>query len=408
MKKSKKKDREKKKSLLDILSANLFITNLIIIGFLLIAPFIMYELFVDTQYAKFISYLKNNPDVTAFDVGMKAINEGYDVENSFVPIFEENNELCTVNSSKVIEPDGKGARQIIVRFNGNCDNMVISLNNILLHGFINFYFLLTLVTFLLVIGVNIWNFYRVKREINGAFDQVNDEIIKIQSLRLEEMDDNGRTFVEFQEILDNIHRLNAEINSYLNERHTLVSSLNHELKSPINKINSVVQAYQMQIPGYDKIEDVIDVINEEMSIMLNIVNYSLNIFVNTQLKDEAAMNCNELIEELVERKSREMSLKGLECEEFGDEILLTSDERIMRLVFSNLIENITKYARRNSTFTIEYLDDQIIFTNEIEPNQNVGTQQGLKLSSQLLKSINHELVYSVQEDLFVVEITLEK
>ncbi len=397
-----------KKSLLSNLDSTFIQANIIIVVLLMLTPFIYYQVFIESQYGMLVKYIEANDSMTAKDVVLYAYEHGYDVATGNLESIDVRGNSCTVKDAKSQRANIQSSRKVHVAFDGGCDDVVISLNYVLLHDFTNFYFLITIVMTMVVIIGNTWNFHKTKEKIRIAFTNVNKEI---EEIKLTASNDNyskkESSFLEFQQVIDDIDELNTQINQYITERHTLVSTLNHELKSPINKVNSLIQAYNMQVPGYDDADEMVKVIEEELETLINIVNFSLDVFVKTNIKEEKEMNINDLIFEILMRREEVFEVRGLTYNYLENhQVVLINDIRVIELVLSNLIENISKYAKENSEFKVEVNKDEIVFSNQISNERNVGTQQGLKLSMQLIKSLGYDLEYAEHDD-FVVKIKLK-
>lgn len=397
-----------KKSLMKSLDATFVTTNIIIASLLIAAPFLYYQVFIEGQYYNLVKYIESQEEISARDVGVYVYEHGYDILNESDSL-NDNLAFCQATDVYQYRENLQTSRKVIVEFDNECSNMVISLNFILLHGFTNFYVLITFFMTILVLVGNILSFRKIKANIIFAFKNVKAEIDEIRLTgNNEDYQKIDSYYGEFQIIINNIDELNTQINEYISERHTLVSTLNHELKSPINKINSLIQAYDMGMPGYDDPKQMTKVIEGELETLINIVNFSLDVFVKTDIQEMKEINLTEIIDDLIDQRIERLAVRNIESNfQFKDEIYVVSDKRIIELVFSNLIENISKYAAENSTFNVLLDEKQVLFENKIAEVRDVGTQQGLKLSMQLIKTAGFDLTYREVGDKFSVLITFE-
>ncbi len=397
-----------KKSLLSNLDETFIQANIIIVVLLMLTPFIYYQVFIESQYGILIRYIESNNQMTAQEVIQYSYEHGYDIAEGKEEAFDVQGNMCVVKKVNSERSNIQSSRKIRVTFEDGCDDVIISLNYVLLHDFTNFYFLITIVMTLVVIIGNTWNFHKTKEKIKDAFISVNGEIEEIKLTATNtEYSKKESTFLEFQKVIDDIDELNTQINQYISERHTLVSTLNHELKSPINKVNSLIQAYNMQIPGYDNIEEMVKIVGEELENLINIVNFSLDVFVKTNIREERIINLNDLIFEILMRREEAFELRNLTYKFVeNDQVVIRNDVRIIELVLSNIIENISKYARESSEFKIVVTKNELEFSNEVAGKRNIGTQQGLKLSMQLVKSLGYDLEFT-ESDKFYVKIKLK-
>ncbi len=394
-----------KKSLLSNLDATFIQANIIIVVFLMLTPFIYYQVFIESQYSVLIRDITVNNSMSARDVIRYSYQHGYDISEGENSAIDVRGNICMVKDAKSERANIQTSRKIRVTFEGGCDDVIISLNYVLLHDFTNFYFLITIVMTMVVIVGNAWNFHKTKEKIKVAFTNVNKEIEEIKlTATNDEYSKKESSFLEFQKVIDDIDELNTQINQYVSERHTLVSTLNHELKSPINKVNSLIQAYEMQIPGYDDSEKMVTIISEELANLINIVDFSLDVFVKANIKEEKEIKINGLVNKLLIDRKEAFKVRNLSYNLMAkNNVVIVSDIRILELVLSNMIENISKYAMENSQFVIEISQEQICLKNQISPDKTTGTQQGLKLSKQLVKSLGYDLEYT-EADEFIVKI----
>ncbi len=393
-----------KYSLVDKLNEQFIYINFVIVIFLIVMPLSYYQLFISSQYYKLEKYITQTENITASDVGNYVIEEGYDLRSDLGEVFETKSKICQVDTIKVQEKTKSSSKKVIVTYTNGCEPMVIGLNYVLLHGFTIFYFLIAIVSSLVVIVANMYNMNGIKKKINHAFYKVEEQVEEIKVIGQDvEYEKKDAAFIEFQVLIDNIDELNSQINAYISERHNLVSTLNHELKSPINKMNSLIQAYQMQIPGYDNCENMIEELETELEVLLEIVNFTLDVFVKANIQEITEINLNQLVQDTLNRNLEKFAVRNLEYEIISyDQLIIKSDYRMVELIISNLIENISKYALEDSTFKIRLTSNKLEFRNKVSGVRKVGTQQGLKLSSQLVKSIGYDLVYSEINEEFKV------
>ncbi len=402
--------RKNKQSLIQKLNEQFIYLNFAIVIFLIVIPMSYYQLFVSSQYYKLERFIEETPNVTAHDIGEYVIEEGYDLRTDVGDVFDAKSNVCTVKNVEMQEKTNASSKKLVVTYNNGCEPMVIGLNYVLLHGFTVFYFSITIVSSIVVILANVYNMNGIKRRINRAFNEVEEQVEEIKLIgNKHQYHKKEAAFSEFQLLIDNIDELNNQINNYISERHTLVSTLNHELKSPINKMNSLIQAYQMQVPGYDDSEKVVEEITNELNVLLDIVNFTLDVFVKVNLRENSEINMEGLIQKILKRNEDKFALKGIDYKIVKyDNLTINSDVRIVELILSNIIENISKYAKEDTTFTISMSERSVVFRNRIRDTRNIGTQQGLKLSAQLVKSVGYNLNYAEENEEFKVTISQKK
>ncbi len=391
-----------KESLVKRLSEQFIYLNFAIVIFLIVMPLSYYQLFISSQYYKLERYIKEN-DVSASQVGNYVIEEGYDLRSDVGEVFETKSRICMAEDVQILEKTNASSKKVVVTFTNGCEPMVIGLNYVLLHGFTVFYFLIAIVSALVVILANFYNLSGIKIQIKKAFTKIEEQVEEMKIIGGPEYEKKEAAFSEFQSLINDIDDLNIQINNYIFERHTLVSTLNHELKSPINKMNSLIQAHQMEIPGYENSDQIIGELEHELDVLLNIVNFTLDIFVKSNLKEISKVDITKSIEKILKRSHDKLKLNNLTYKlTKSANLIIDSDARLVDLILSNLIENICKYAEKSSEFTIDISEDQVIIENKVSNIRKVGTQQGLKLSTQLVRTVGYDLTYSEENNIFKV------
>ncbi len=391
-----------KESLIKRLSEQFIYLNFAIVIFLIVMPLSYYQLFISSQYYKLERYIKEN-DVSASQVGNYVIEEGYDLRSDVGEVFETKSRICMAEDVQILEKTNASSKKVVVTFTNGCEPMVIGLNYVLLHGFTVFYFLIAIVSALVVILANFYNLSGIKIQIKKAFTKIEEQVEEMKIIGGPEYEKKEAAFSEFQSLINGIDELNIQINNYIFERHTLVSTLNHELKSPINKMNSLIQAYEMEIPGYDDANQIIEELSQELDVLLNIVNFTLDVFVKSNLKEISKVDITKSIEKILKRSDDKLKLNELTYKlTKKSDLVIDSDARLVDLVLSNIIENICKYAEKNSEFTIDISEDKVIIKNKVSNIRKVGTQQGLKLSTQLVRTVGYDLTYSEENNIFRV------
>ncbi|MFI3290761.1 MAG: ATP-binding protein [Opitutales bacterium] len=144
-------------------------------------------------------------------------------------------------------------------------------------------------------------------------------------------------------------------------RREFVSSVSHELKTPITAIQMAAETIQ-ECDSKEERENFLDMINKETLRMNNLVDDMLLLSKieyaeNTQLKEFESHNLKSLLEEAISYNEFLAHSKNMDiCLECPKAISIKCDETLIKLAFSNLINNSIKYGNENSLIEIEILD----------------------------------------------------
>ncbi len=356
-------------------------------------------------------YVKSNNN----DFYNSLLNEELDkhqiIENAFLLGFniesESNNSLSiyfndnTCNVDKIIN-QGVSTR---ITFKEGCPSLTISLGTKSLTKFVKSYVIYCFIS-LLIIEVALFTFFRVNRkQIENTVININETVNKIKNFGDQpNLAKEENTFVEFNEILEIVLDSSEVLKTHIKDKTVLIQTLNHELKTPINKVNSIIQAYEIKMEGYTDDVLVLRKIEDELKNMMSIIDYSLHIFTldNDEFVD---VSIKQVIKIAIEERYENIKLKKLKfaISESGNDTVFV-DKAKFSLVMSNLIENCSKYALDKSTVNIKIRNSYILIENEVDTNVVSGTQKGLKLATQILSTMKLDLSYELKENVFQVKI----
>lgn len=218
--------------------------------------------------------------------------------------------------------------------------------------------------------------------------------------------ENNILIEELHEIEDTIQKISAQLNEYLDDRHALTSALTHEIKSPVNSINSLLLGYLNQVPPYNDIDFVIPEIEVRLDEIVEISEHALALFEQKEYKKDNE-NANKVIYSLIEKHKFEFAQRGLKISLIGydEQFIFHGNRELFELVLSNLFINILKYAKKDSEVKIVISETELIFENELTNQYLSGTQKGLKLANELLKAMRLDLTYKKRKPLYEVKIT---
>lgn len=284
--------------------------------------------------------------------------------------------------------------EVLALYDQGCGDVTYSVNSELLDGYFKLLVVYGIIAVIIFLIYNLVLFIKFKKNLTMTINQINNQIENIK-IANEKMDINDYNFYqEFERIFETIITSTTKINEYVNERELLTETLNHELKTPLNKISSLLQAYKLNLPGYDNQEELFSNVNKEIEGMTETINYSLNIF-STKLNEEIEeINVNEKIEEMIKKWQRDFEVRNVVVKiDNREDFYIQANKTNFELVLSNIIGNCLKYSRKDSKVKIVIDKNKIGFINEIDPMKTSGTQRGIKLSTQILKTYNLSLNY---------------
>lgn len=363
-----------------------------------IGPIVLYDIYVSEKEKDLYDYVSVE-EASARESLLYAYSKGYGVSlpANDINYILSSGEICDPVST--MKKEGK----FIVLYTNGCDEIVYTVSSEVLKEFIKILILYGTLTLILILGYNIGLMKLFELRISKTVDNIIFQVNSIRSLELGENDQvNGLFYSEFEEVFQNIINTTKNINAYINERKVMTETLNHELKTPLNKITSLIQAYSFELPGYDDEEVLFEQINKSIEVLLNIIDFSLKLFAN-QGEEETNVEISVILERLIDSRKEELVLKNftiLRC--YEQEFTVLASERNIELVLSNLVSNAIKYSESDTCISIDILENEFKITNKVDSEKSSGTQLGIKLSTQILNMVNLDLSYKEENSTFQV------
>jgi signal transduction histidine kinase len=135
-----------------------------------------------------------------------------------------------------------------------------------------------------------------------------------------------------------------------------VSSVSHELKSPLASIQLYLETMKLQKVSPEEVQDFVDIMltdTERLSSLIdNILEASGADPKGLQLHFQS-VELRPFLDEVMDGHQRRFAEKGMQVHlEVQDCSPLQLDKRAMKMVFNNLIGNALRYSPEGSTFTI--------------------------------------------------------
>ncbi len=212
---------------------------------------------------------------------------------------------------------------------------------------------------------------------------------------------------ELEELIDSTKALSKFLKNYVDEKNTLASAITHEIRSPLNTINSLIIGHQVGIEPYDDKEYFISQLQEKIEELSEISKHILYVYEVTEINKDF-VNFNEHLKEILDNQRPSFEINGLEVELVENaQFEAVCSKQIVNLIMSNLLKNISVYAKPNTKVFIRIEANNIILINKKNNKSGLGTQKGLKLTTQQLKQDGMKLYFNDVNDEYIVCISKE-
>ncbi len=249
-----------------------------------------------------------------------------------------------------------------------------------------------------------YTFTQVVNDIIKPTSVISKNLAAIRQFDFEHISqfDTEQDIEELEELIDNSHALASFLQNYVNEKNTLASAITHEIRSPLNTINSLVIGYQAGIEPYSDIDYFIEQLQEKVEELSEISKYILHVYEVTEINKDI-VNFNEHLKKALIDKEPSFKVNNLHVDIIENGVFeAICSKQIVDLIMSNILKNITIYAKKDSRVLIRIENDNIIFINKKNNQSGLGTQKGLKLTTQQLKQDGMDLYYNDIADEYIV------
>lgn len=212
---------------------------------------------------------------------------------------------------------------------------------------------------------------------------------------------------ELEELINNSKALTKFLKNYVEEKNTLASAITHEIRSPLNTINSLIIGHQAGIEPYDDKDYFIAQLQEKIEELSEISKHILYVYEVTEINKDF-VNFNGKLREILDnqRPSFEIAKLNVNLIENG-QFEAECSKQIVSLIMGNLLKNIAVYAKEDSDVLIRIETNSIYFINKKNNKSGLGTQKGLKLTTQQLKQDGMSLYFNDVNDEYIVCISKE-
>lgn len=212
---------------------------------------------------------------------------------------------------------------------------------------------------------------------------------------------------ELEELIDSSKALSKFLKNYVEEKNTLASAITHEIRSPLNTINSLIIGHQAGLEPYDDKDYFISQLQEKIEELSEISKHILYVYEVTEINKDL-VDFNDNLKGILEKQKPSFEIADLEVELVENGTFKAEcSKQIVSLIMGNLLKNISIYAKPSSKVYIRIEENSIYLINKKNNKSGLGTQKGLKLTTQQLKQDGMNLYFNDVNDEYIVCITKE-
>lgn len=214
----------------------------------------------------------------------------------------------------------------------------------------------------------------------GPLLKLSEDAANIDTSNLERRFDATSLPAELQPISERLNELMGRLEKGFQRERQFSSDLAHELRTPLAEIRST-QEYLLKWPEESTASHHSGVLESAVH-MEEIIETLFDLSRwESGLENLALENIRiaPLVEESRSLWASKIENKNLQLlNEIPEQLELSANEKILRLIFSNLISNSVEYSPHDSVITVSYSNNgrqELIFTNEVEGFQKSDLAQ---------------------------------
>lgn len=197
-----------------------------------------------------------------------------------------------------------------------------------------------------------WIVDRPVKKIISGLNQIiqGDYSIEINTLRSYE---NG---LIFNPIIEHINRMTKELNSVEMLKTDFISSVSHEMKTPLAVIHNYGSLLEQEGISDEKRKEYAKAISHTSSKLADLIS---NILKLNKLENQSiypnyeSYSLDEQLRECILNHENEWSKKNLLLEIELDSIQIQADRELLSLVWNNLISNAIKFTEKKGSISIQ-------------------------------------------------------
>ncbi len=392
---------KKTRNLKSLVISAYIISLVLFVAIIIIFSIIYQKNYVDGKISQARSFLSSE-NMTVEDAVYQLSANGYNLsfQSEVIDIrkVQEENILKEEITTVVYVEDDKYGRIVI---NGAIDAHI---NDTLISEFASDLYIVIIATVLIYIAVTLIFVQYFVFQIVNPLTKINNELKRISEFDFEGAKLDFRSHGEIQMLVQSVENIKVSLRSYNKNRTSLVSALVHELKSPVATISSVIQLNRMKHEKYDD-ETTVKIIEESIDTISAITNMSLDIFEKQTIYKMQDQDMVSFISDQILLVKPKLDEKDLTVEIESEASIWAIDIESFGLIMSNLLNNICKYSKNDTTVDVKITKDVITFTNTIAEEFTSGTGKGLKIIDSLLNDMEMSLEYFENDGVYHVIIT---
>lgn len=298
-----------------------------------------------------------------------------------------------------------------------------------LQGIIIVFLLFIIIILIIFLILLIRNIKALRFDVEKLNNRKTNELLKIKypSIEIEKLIiEINKSIILRKETEEKYRCMDLELRQ-------AIANISHDLRTPLTSIIGYVQLLKDESIDKDVKEEYLNIIEKRSIVLKNLISsfYDLSrLQANEYDLDIEKVNLNNILCEIIAAFYEEISSKGIEPSIDIDEnsYKVYGDKKAINRIFTNLINNILKYAKdcvsislkkendyiitkfSNRTDEIEEIDVDRIFerfftVDRMRTGQNTGL--GLAITKILVEKQGHEIWAEKDEDLNIISIIIK-
>lgn len=184
---------------------------------------------------------------------------------------------------------------------------------------------------------------------------------------------------EMEVLIEDFNTMVEELSTVETLKSDFISNVSHELKTPLSIIQNYVSALKDENLSKDERNEYIDIITnsikKQSALITNILR--LNKLEMQEIYEKNKYSLDEQLRCVIIELEEKMNEKNIDLEIDIPEIIIESDEKLLEIVWNNLITNAIKFSNENGKITVEIKKDSK-FVSVIIKDTGIGINDETK------------------------------
>lgn len=188
-------------------------------------------------------------------------------------------------------------------------------------------------------------------DISDATKRISVGDFNVRVKEIKKHDDN----LEVNQLIRNFNKMVERLSKIETIRYDFVTNVSHEFKAPLATINGYVTLLSDENLPKEEREKYISIIQDSTTKLTSLITNILKVSTLENQKvtiNPKAYNLCEQIREIIILQEKAWTKRNITFDLDFSECIITSDEELLKTVWSNLISNAIKYSHLNSTVYI--------------------------------------------------------